>query len=57
MAFEQRFRLRETVPGLPGEWICADPSCEAPMVVREGDSAAGMKHADGCQFGMAGATA
>jgi hypothetical protein len=47
----QRFKLRETIPGLPGEWVCA--GCEQPMTMGEpgGESpaaAAEIDHKAGC---------
>ena len=51
MAAAQWFQLRETLPGLPGEMVCA--GCQAAPVMSEdaGDSPAGvleMNHTDGC---------
>jgi hypothetical protein len=48
---EQRLQLRETIPGVPGEIVCA--GCQAGMVMAEpeGDSPAGalvMTHTDSC---------
>jgi hypothetical protein len=49
-----RFRLKETVPGLPGEYVCA--GCEQPMVVpaegREGsgEQEAEISHGEGCRY-------
>lgn len=48
---EQQFQVRETIPNLPGELVCA--GCFAPMAENPdaGDSPAGamiMKHDDGC---------
>lgn len=53
----QRFKLRETVPGLPGEWICA--VCEAPMVAPgdgtgSGEQETEMDHKDDCRYRPAG---
>jgi len=49
----QRFRLREPVPGLPGEYVCAGEGCEQPMTMPDpaGESPADaleIKHSDGC---------
>ena len=47
----QRFQLRETIPGLPGEMVCAGCQAAPVMAEPEGDSPAGvleMDHADGC---------
>ena len=51
MARTQRFVLRSTAPGLPGEWACA--GCLALMTFSEpsGDSpadSAGMDHEPDC---------
>lgn len=50
---KSRFKLRETLPGLPGEYVCA--SCEQPMVVPgdgtgSGESEAEIDHKDGCRY-------
>ena len=47
----QLFQIRETVPGLPGEWVCA--GCQASMVMIEPSreqpaGAMTMEHTDGC---------
>lgn len=47
----QRFQIRETVPGLPGERVCAGCGAGETMDADAGDSPAGsliMEHADGC---------
>ena len=50
---KQRFQIRETVPGLPGERVCAADNCHAAetMDTDAGDSPAGslvMDHTDAC---------
>lgn len=52
MAATQQFQLQESVPGLPGEYVCA--GCKQPMTMIEptGDAPAGameIEHADGCE--------
>jgi len=51
MAVTQQFQLRESVPGMPGEYVCA--GCHAPMTMAEpgSDQPAAvltMAHDDGC---------
>jgi hypothetical protein len=48
-----RFKLRETVPGLPGEYVCA--GCDKPMVVPSdasgsGEAEAEIDHGEGCRY-------
>jgi hypothetical protein len=48
-----RFKLKETLPGLPGEYVCA--GCEAPMVVPgdgsgSGEQEAEIIHGERCEY-------
>jgi len=46
---EQQFILKETIPGLPGSWVCAGHSCYAEMVQREDGLGVTMKHTETCE--------
>jgi hypothetical protein len=53
----QGFRLYQAPGAFGPEWVCADESCAAPMIVTadEGpgpgsDTEAQMKHAEGCRY-------
>jgi hypothetical protein len=49
MSLTQRFALKETVPGLPGSWVCVGASCGAEMVQREDDLGVTMEHTENCE--------
>jgi hypothetical protein len=51
MARTQRFQIRETVPGLPGELVCYGCGAGQTMDEDTGDSPAGaliMEHTEDC---------
>ena len=51
MARTQRFQIRETVPGLPGERVCYGCQAGETMAEPEGDSPTGLlvvAHEDDC---------
>jgi len=49
MALVQRFILRETIPGVAGEMICAGPSCHAAPVADAAGEAVRYEHTAECE--------